>query len=869
MKAIYLKTNDRIGPLGIDTPHPAFRWLCQGGKRQTAYQVVVTDPFGTPLWDSGKVESGKMSCAYGGAPLRSRQRVRWAVTLWDENGGAEQSESAWFEMGLLEPWQAQWICGVDTDQAERLPADCYRKTFALEKTVASARLYATACGVYAPFVNGTRLPGVLAPGTTEYEKQLHYQVYDITGLLERENTLEIMVGDGWFKGKLGSTNTEYFFGKQLKLLAQVVVTYTDGSEEIIGTDGTWRWSNDGPICYADLKDGEVYDARKVPTFSQFAQVTDYLVTPTASPLDGISEHEVFRPVLLKSPSGADILDFGQNLAGYIRFKLTGTDGGQVVRLRMTETLDHGEYTDITAHHVLPDLPSTKQEIVYTCKGGEEVFQPEFFYSGFRYALVEGLERVRPEDFEAVAVYTDLDFTGSFICSNQMINQFVRSTLWSLKSNFVDVPTDCPQREKSGWTGDAQVFVGAASYFADTAAFFRKWLRDVRDCQREDGRVDNVCPKIRGKDNRDALNGAVGWADAAVIIPYTLWKRYGDDRFIRDNYALLHGWKKYSIKAAGDKSFYHLPDGHMLKPMIVPFLLEESPWQKYIIESGLHWGEWCEPGVDGGKELIRPKQELTAAYLHYSMDLLVEMFHAIGEHEEAVQCEEYAYGAKKAYQHYFVKDGHIAAPRQAPMVRALALGLLDEDVQRQVAADLNADAVARNYTVGTGFLSTPFVLGVLVKYGYADTAYRMLENTVAPGWLAMVAQGATTVWETYECYDRDGHPLAQSMNHYSPGAVCGFLFDTVCGIRVAGENRFRIAPVPGGTLANAKAEYRSPYGVVSCGWEKSDGEYRFTVTVPANTTAEVVLPGGKAQTVESGEYEFAVPCASRGTPQFED
>lgn len=853
MKAIYLKTNDRIDPIGIDTLHPTFRWICEGGKKQTDFQVIVRSG-NNLLWDSGRIKTDRMSCIYAGQPLASRQRTTWSVTLWDENGRKEVSEEATFEMGLMEPWQAKWICGWDTDRQERLPADCFRKTFPVKKPVGSARLYATACGVYAPVLNGVRLPGVLAPGTTEYEKRLYYQVYDITGLLEEENTLDIVVGDGWFKGKIGSTNTQYFFGNQLKLLAQVVIEYMDGTKEVISTDESWRWCNDGPIVYTDLKDGEIYDARKKPGFGAFAQVTCYPVIPAASPLDSICEHEVFRPVLQKSPGGASILDFGQNIAGYIRFCITGKEG-QTLRLRMTETLDHGEFTDVTVRYELPDLPKTRQEIIYTCKAGENRFQPEFFYSGFRYALVEGAEEIVPEDFEAVAVYTDLDFTGNFTCSNEMLNQFVKNTIWSMKGNFVDVPTDCPQREKSGWTGDAQVFVGTASYLADTAAFYRKWLQDVRDCQREDGRVDNVCPRIRGIDNRDSLNGASGWADAAVIIPYTLWKRYGNDSFIRDNYELLHGWKEYAIHAAADKMYYHLPDGHFLKPMVAPFLLEPSPYQKYIIESGLHWGEWCEPGIDGSKELIRPKQEFTAAYLSYSMRLLAKMLHAIDMEEEAAQCEEYSEGAKKAYNHYYVQEGHITAPRQAPMVRALALGLLDEEIQKKVAADLNADAVARNYTVGTGFMSTPFVLGVLASYGYVDTAYKMLENTIAPGWLAMVRQGATTVWEHYEAYDADVHPLPQSMNHYSPGAVCQFLFETVCGIQISGENRFRIAPVCGGTLTNAQAQYRSPYGMVRCGWRKVDRGYSFWFHIPANTTAEIILPDATCRWVDAGDYEF--------------
>lgn len=858
MKAIRLQTDYRQNPLGIDNGTPRFSWNCDAGQHQRAYRVRVRDAYGKLLFDSGKTESSSMHCRYAGLPLESRRRAFWNVELWDDRGNVEVSETAWFEMGLLKAtdWKAKWITGVGTAQKKRLNADCFKREFVTTKKLRRARLYATACGVYAPWINGKRLPGVLAPGCTQYDKRLHYQVYDVTSLIRRENVLEIMVGDGWYKGKIGSSNTQYFFGDQTALLAQLELEYEDGTADVIGSDEAFAWCNDGPIRYNDLKDGEVYDARCVPSYREHAVCADLTFNLCASPLEMIEEQEIFAPELVISPSGAKILDFKQNLAGYIRFRIHGKPG-QVIRLRMCEALDHGEYSDRTLLHVLPDIPSINQEILYTCDGSEALFQPEFFYSGFRYALVEGLETVDPNDFEAVAIYSGIRFSGQFRCSNPMVEKFLQNTIWSQKSNFVDIPTDCPQREKSGWTGDAQVFVETASYLADTASFYRKWLRDVRDCQREDGRVDNVCPKIRGVEERDVLNGAVGWADAAVIIPYTMWKLYGDDTFIRENYDLMHGWKEYAIKAAGDKTYYHLPEGHMLKAMIAPYLLPDSPYNRYIIESGLHWGEWCEPDVDGGRELIRPKQEIASAYMHHSMRMLSRMLRAIGRHQEAAQCEEYAQGAKKAYNYHFVRDGKIQAPRQAPMVRSLALGLLEEETAVQVAKQLNEDVIARNYRVGTGFLSTPFVLGVLVKYGYVESAYRMLENTQAPGWLAMVAQGATTVWENYVSYDEEGHPKMTSLNHYSPGAVCAFLFSTVCGIRVTGENLFEIRPVPGGTLTFAEAEYLSPYGKMISRWERKDRQTWFFVSVPANTQARICLPDGQTAEVSSGEYRFSL------------
>ena len=854
MKAIRLRTDYLENPLGLDNPTPLLRWKCEGGVKQDAFRVVARDEDGGVVFDSGKVMSDRMNCRYAGTAPKSAQRIIWNVTLWEDER-EESSEDAWFEMGLLEKKDktAKWICGIDTDKKDRLPADCYRKNFDLHGAVKKARLYATACGVYKAELNGKRLPGVLAPGSTEYPKHHYYQTYDVTEYLTENNTLDITVGDGWYKSKLGWLDQQCRWGKQLKLWAQLVINYADGKMEIIGTDDSWRWCSDGPIRYADLMDGEVYDARMKPGYGQYAKLTTHPVIPTASPSNGIAEHETFTPALIITPSGAKILDFGQNLAGYVRFTARGS-AGQIITLQLFECLDGGEFSDMTLRKD-SGKPANIQKIVYTCSGKTEAFQPDFFYSGFRYALVEGLETVEPNDFEAVAVYSKLEFVGDFRCSNEKINQFVRNTFWSLKSNFVDVPTDCPQREKSGWDGDAQVFIGTANYLADTMAFFRKWLRDLRDTQRKDGRVTNVSPSVHQYHQREPLGGAAGWADAAIIIPYTLWKRYGDDSVIRDNLELMLGWANYVRKAAKDKLMKHLPMPAPFDKIYKPFYVAKSPFEKYVIESGMHWGEWLEPDADSPAEVSQPKPELTSAYTHYSMKLLAEMLRAVGMEQEAAACTDFSEGAKKAYNHYFVKDGKILAPRQAPMVRALALGLLDGADCLKVAADLNRSAVERNFTVGTGFLSTPFVLGILVKYGYVDTAYRMLENTTAPGWLAMVEQGATTVWEVYNIFDENGHPKPSSMNHYSPGAVCSFLFDTVCGITVAGENHFRISPVPGGTLTYADASYDSPYGKVESSWKREGEKTIYHIHIPANTTAELLLAGAEAKRLQPGDYTF--------------
>ena len=869
MIAIGLTCEYMKNPLGLDIDHPRLQWRLEGGNRQTAFEVRTVKN-GKEGWNSGKREGAQMSVSYE-PDLTSRDQVIWQVRVWDEKDQAGAwSEWARFEAGLLHPedWTAKWICGVDTATAKRLPADCYRKTFSLKKDLDHARLYATALGVYEADINGKKCgDAVFSPGCTEYEKRLYYQTYDVTDLIEKEigkeQQLTFVVGDGWYKGKIGSDNTECFFGNQTQLLAQMELFYRDGSREIIATGESFSWCNDGPIRYADLKDGIVYDFNRMPSYGRMAEAAEGTSVPLTSADNlSVTEHEHFSPELLRTPSGKQVLDFGQNFSGYIICRFHGKKG-QKVTLSLGEVLDNGEFTNANFFDVYGhgEGKTVSQQMKFTLSGANDVCHPKFFYSGFQYALVEGMEDVNPKDFTGVAVYTDLIYGGAFACSDEKINRFVENTLWSQKSNFVDVPTDCPTREKSAWTGDAQVFVKTALYFADGAAFYRKWLRDVRDCQREDGRVDNVCPKIRGIQPRDALEGSVGWGDAAVIIPYTLWKMYGDESFIRDNLDLMLGWMKYMIKAAGDKSLYHLPEGHPLKKMVEPYLLPDSPYNQYIIETGLHWGEWMEPkdvySVPTEIDLIRPKQEETTAYMHYSMGLLREMLTAIGREDEASVCREYAEGAKKAYHAHFVKDGNIDSDRPCKLVRPLAFGLLEEDEAKRAAARLNELCVKRDYRIGTGFLSTPYILPALARYGYLDTAYRMLENRAEPGWLAMVEQGATTVWESYNGYDENGHPLQISFNHYSPGAVCSFLFTHVCGISIAGERRFVIRPLPGGALDWAQASFDSAFGKVFSKWEKDGENYRYEIRIPPNCTASIILPDGACHEVKAGTYRFSL------------
>jgi alpha-L-rhamnosidase len=862
MKAINLKTEYLSCPMALDIREPRFFWNCEGGVKQSAYRVAAKRN-GEKIWDTGKVCSGRMThIRYAGPPLNSRDRIEWAVSLWDENDIGGEPVSAWFEMGLLEAsdWKAQWIRGnYKPRKNTRYPADYFNKEFNLHKTkrIKTARLYITACGLYEARLNGFRVGSfVLAPGTTDYRRRLQYQAYDVTKMVQDQNTLEIILADGWYRGSIGCFAPTNVFGRETKLLCQLETQYADGGSECIVSNETWRWSNDGPVRFADLKDGEVYDAAKQPSYSGFAREVKERIVPSASNNVDVKEQEEFTAALITTAGGKRVLDFGQNIAGFIAFTAMGGKG-QKIKLRLGEILDgDGEFTQTNIQIKKPvkeytkltelltitgkikgELTSTpKQEVEFLCSGGADYYKTAFAIFGFRYALIETDIAFDPVQFKAIAIYSDMDESGDFSCSNEMVNRFLKNTRWSMKGNFCDVPTDCPQRERLPWTGDAQIFFNTASYFMDTAAFFRKWLNDLKDGQYKNGLISTIVP-YNGVEMAYKIQGATaGWGDTAVLVPYRYWKRYGDETIIRDLYEMMRRYALYIINHTGQKNRKSA---------------KANPYNKYTREKGVQLGEWLEPAefqehISAGHMPIQT--EVATAYLHYTMRHIAEIASFLGMTEDAVLFTEYTDGAKKAYNWLFLKDGAPDTDRQAKLVRPLALGLAEGGLKKQVEKRLVQAVKNRKYCIGTGFLSTPFVLPILTEAGFVETAYKMLENEESPSWLAEVKAGATTVWENW-----DGEA---SRNHYSPGAVCEWLFNTAAGINVAGENHFIVKPVPGGTLRFVRAAYRSIYGKVSSCWERGeDGGYTFTVTVPPNTTAEIILPNGEIHNSVSGTHTY--------------
>ena len=838
MKAIRLRTEYLKDPMGIDIQHPRLMWNCADGIRQTAYRIV------TENWDSGKVESSSMEATYP-LELASREIVPWKVQLWDENDipGA-WSEPAVFEMGLLHPedWSARWITGdYKPDPKKRYPVDCFRRTFTVEE-ILKARLYITACGTYEACLNGQRIGDqVLTPGHTDYRLRVQYQTYDVTALLRKgENELTVQLADGWYRGSLGAWGLTNQYGKETKLLAQLEMTDTAGRTARLVTGPSWTWSHDGPIRFADNKDGEIIDSFLQPSYEGKAKVSTYNVTPTASNNVPVREKERFSPTLIITPSGAHVLDFHQNIAGYIEFRIHA-EAGQRVFLRFGEMLDRaGEFTQKNIQCTNKKKTTPLQQVEYICHAGENHYKTTFAVFGFQYVLVETDVDFTPEDFTAIAVYSDMEQTGFFESSNDLLNRFFQSTLWSAKGNHLDIPTDCPTRERHGWTGDAQIFFDTASYMLDYAAFAQKYLRDIYDWQKKNGNLPQIAPYGGVDFYMNVMNGSVGWSDIGILLPYRFWKIFGDRKILDTYYDRMVKYAEFMISRCGRWG------GPLAKiPAGIP-----KDLKKYLVNCGQSYGEWLEPAdvhVYDWKEIAAPHPEVSTAYTAYVLGLMAEISLTTGHSLDHARFQEYACGCRKAYQ-ALVKNS-LDTDRQASLVRPLYMHLLDPE-QTTYAKDRLLQALEHyGWRLGTGFLSTPLILAVLADIDI-DAAYRLLENEELPGWLFMPKMGATTIWESWEGTEAQGG--VASLNHYSKGAVCAWLFNTMCGIRVDGENHFTIAPQPGGHFTYARARYNSVYGQVESGWT-SEGQ--FSITIPAGCSATVRIPGKEPMELAAGHYDL--------------
>jgi alpha-L-rhamnosidase len=813
--------------------------------------------------------------------------VYWRVKAWSNHGEESVfSEPAFFETGILHAseWQARWIEPErDVELDAYKPVPYIRKEFTVRKGLVSARACLTAKGLYRFYLNGVEgTDHLFTPGFTSYHKRLQVQVYDVTSLLqEGPNALGVMLGDGWWRGNTGGANLRNNFGYKLAFLGQIVLKYEDGSTEVIGSDDSFKTST-GPLLKSDMKAGEICDARinldgwNRPGYDDAAwnpvvvadDGYDHLIGTHSVP---VRQKEKFTPKVLHTPNGETVLDFGQNIAGWVEMKVAGEAGTEVVLIH-GEALDReGNFTlkNLAEHVELKDF----QEVHYILSGhGTEVYRPSFSIFGFQYVLVKNYPGdVKPENFTAIAIYSDLEETGDFTCSNPLINQLVSNSRWSQKSNFMEIPTDCPTRERAGWTGDAQLYARTASDFMNVYPFYEKWMADLAVEQYADGCVGSTVPTVftyhqveewervsrtitdpmmamrRPRPGSPSmLDGSAGWGDAATIIPWTMYLCYGDKKILERQYESAKGWVEYMAACAKtpneeykDTPAYHTyTDGELDAD--------------YIWDTKFHYGEWLEADTNFSNvmaAMMNAKPTLpyvATAYFAYSSRLLSDMAVVLGKHEDGDKYRKLFEKIKRVYNKYFIQeDGTILGDRQAPNVRVLAFGLADDSKKQAVADRLAQLVTQQDDHLNTGFLSTPFILPVLAEHGYADIAFRLLEQDSCPSWLYAVSKGATTIWESWRGITPEGE-ISGSLNHYSYGAVCDFLFSGVAGIQPVwekpGYKHFLLKPLIGGSLTHASATYESLYGTIRSSWEKQEQEIKYRFEVPVNTTATIMLPG---------------------------
>jgi alpha-L-rhamnosidase len=849
-------TEHLVNPIAIGTTVPRFSWQLQSDRRnvlQTAFEIRVSSnpsSFSSTkdlVWNSGKVSSdSSINVAYKGSPLQSGRRYYWQVRVWDNSGKASSwSAPAFFQMAFLRlsDWKAKWIePGFEEDSLR--PSPLFRKEFSSGKRLKSATAYITAHGMYEAQINGKRVgDAYLTPGWTSYHKRLQYQAYDVTHLVRKgNNAVGVTLGSGWYRSYLTWDVIPNNYGKDIALLFQLDIDYTDGTTESIVSDESWK-SSTAEIRYSEIYHGETIDARKEKKGWTTAGYNDKdwngvkvandamnVLVPTVN--EPVKKHETFKPVnILTTPKGEKVIDFGQNLVGWVVVKVRGKSGDTI-------RLNHAEVLDKQGNFYTENLRYAKSKNSYVLNGaGEETFEPHFTWQGFRYVKVSGYPgELKPENFTAVALYSDMPQTGTFTTSNPLINQLQHNIEWGQKGNFLDVPTDCPQRdERLGWTGDAQVFSRTASFLRDANNFFSKWLKDVAADQHPSGAVPDVIPNVL----KYPSGGATGWSDVATIVPWNLYLAYGDKRLLEEQYPSMKAWVNYMTHSS----------------------------QNYLWNKGYHYGDWLSYMLDNdlqGRSAITDKYLIAQCFYAHSTQLLIKAANVLGKSDDVATYTDLLRHIKEAFvKEYVTSNGRLVSNTQTAYVLALNFDMLPENLRRQAANRLVENIRSYNNHITTGFLGTPYICHVLSRFGKTDVAYDLLLQETFPSWLYPVKMGATTIWERWNGIRPDStfEPASMnSFNHYAYGAIGDWMYRQMIGMDTdedgVGYKKIRLQPHIGGGFTHAEATYETPYGKLSSGWRIENGKLIVEAEIPANATATVYIPVSSADAVTEGGKKIA-------------
>ncbi len=835
-------------PMGIDQ-NPRFSWKLWSDRRGTLQeefwlQIAKEEGFSEIVWEEHRRSRQSAHVMVQGLPLRSMQKYFYRVRVRDCHGEeSPYSKTGFFYTAYLKPkdWRARMITAETEADAENSKSTCLRKEFTVKGPVAHACVCATALGLYQLYVDGARVgEDELTPGWTSYHKHLRYQLYDVTGLLQEpgRHCIGGLVGAGWYKGLMGFLGLRNNYGSRTGFLCQLHIVYQDGSQQILGTDGSWT-AQDGPVTFAEIYDGEIYDANMEhpgwscpgaggcwrPVEELPFEYAILRAQPGCRP--GQIDHMPAKRVL-RTPEGDTVIDFGQNMAGWIQVRLHGARKGERLELVCFEELDAAGnvYTE--------NLRSARQRMVYLCDGRAEAFyEPHFTYMGFRYAkVVSWPGQWELGDVSACSIHSRMEQTGFFSCSNQDLNQLYHNILWGMKSNFLDVPTDCPQRnERMGWTGDAQIFGRTAAYLMDVYPFFEKWLIDLAADQTEEGGVphmvpDIITPNIHKKEDwllSQGTHSAAAWADAAVLNPWYLYLTYGDRQILRDQYDSMKAWIDF-MRAHAKQGIWN-------------YRLQFGDWVALDAEEGSYFG-------------ATPNDLTCTAYYAWSTGIFARIAGILGHTEEAEEYRQAAEEIKNTFvTHFFDSETKgMRVQTQTAHILALYFGLTPEEYRQQTVAELLKLWQEAEGHLRTGFVGTPYFTHVLSQNGHLAEAYELLLKEDFPSWLYQVRQGATTVWEHWDGKKPDGTMWSADMNsfnHYAYGAVGEWLYRVIAGIEweeeAPGYEQIHFYPQPGGGLTWAEGSYESVYGRVSCRWERLEKEgLKVSCHVPANCRADLRL-----------------------------
>ncbi|HFH9838299.1 TPA: family 78 glycoside hydrolase catalytic domain [Streptococcus suis] len=829
-----------------DRQYPAFSFMLDSDIKHTNLVKATLKVNGWQLETDQQI-----ALEYRGPELEACTSYKAELEVVD-NHGQKAFQSMVVETGKLETgWQGKWITDGEYSFTEKKVSPkpmTFEKTFFTKKEIRSAKIYSTALGIYQLVLNGQRVgEDYFAPGFTSYKTNLQYQIYDVTTALQDSNTLLASVAGGWAVGSFIYSRKNRVTANRQALLLELHISYEDGTKEIISTDESWRVTTEGPYEMADFYDGETFNAQKsfVTLSYHAATIEKVKIQPRISATYGslVQAHEVMKPIEVLRRDGELIYDFGQNFAGIVEFTIDARAGQTVI-------VKHAEILNSDGSLNTQFLRTAKATLTYQCKEGKQTYSPTFTYMGFRYISVTGIDEVQIESLSARALYSDIKQVGHFHSSHEGLNQLQSNIIWSSKSNFVDIPTDCPQRdERMGWTGDIAVFAPTATYLFDLTRFLDKWLIDVSNEQLATGGIPNTVPAQGFGFPTTMPTMAVDfWGDAALLVPWAQYQARGDKRVLETFYPMM---KKYV-------------DACAFWARLGSFGQNRYIWNTHHM---LHFGDWIAPDVPQMSQWQKRSKYTATASLRNTSQILANVARVLGKDSDGKKYQELSQKVAHAYEQILTNHGRLAEEFQTGYVLPLHYDMLSESA-KTVALDRLVQLIKENdYKIGTGFPGTPYILFVLAENGYTDVAYKMLLNDVCPSWLYEVKMGATTIWERWDGLDENGQcPIGDdgtdqmiSYNHYASGAVGDFLYRKIAGLEPLepGYRRFKVSPLINREITSVEAAYLSPYGEIAINWQIEGKELTMSVTVPVGTSASVEIANHDKLVLHNGKHTIVM------------